>query len=182
VTAGVFVLLGSMAICAFGVIIEKPAYRPLRAVPRSRLITAIGVSLLLRWAARLRRQSKSSPRLFRHCFSSTAAWSSPAADLVFVAPSCCSAPAYRGQNAHRHGDALVLLTAASLVGVNNDRVISFTFALGSALAAAGGILCVQLSVDRPADGYPAGPKAFVAAVLGGSISLAPQWVDWCWGW
>jgi len=58
--------------------------------------------------------------------------------------------------------------AASLVGINNDRVISFTFALGSALAAAGGILYAlnYPSID-PLMGTLPGLKAFVAAVLGG---------------
>jgi branched-chain amino acid transport system permease protein len=59
-------------------------------------------------------------------------------------------------------------TAASLVGINNDLVISFTFALGSALAAAGGILYAMNypSID-PLMGTLPGLKAFVAAVLGG---------------
>ena len=58
--------------------------------------------------------------------------------------------------------------AASLVGINNDIVISFTFALGSALAAAGGILYAlnYPSID-PLMGTLPGLKAFVAAVLGG---------------
>jgi len=64
-------------------------------------------------------------------------------------------------------------TAASLVGVNNDRVISFTFALGSALAAAGGILYASNypSID-PLMGTLPGLKAFVAAVLGGIGNIA----------
>src|SRR5690606_9700540 len=59
-------------------------------------------------------------------------------------------------------------TAASLVGINNDRIISFTFALGSAMAAAGGILYASNypSID-PLMGTLPGLKAFVAAVLGG---------------
>jgi branched-chain amino acid transport system permease protein len=58
--------------------------------------------------------------------------------------------------------------AASLVGNNNDRVISFTFALGSALAAAGGILyAANYPAIDPLMGTLPGLKAFVAAVLGG---------------
>ena len=59
-------------------------------------------------------------------------------------------------------------TAAALVGINIDRVISFTFGLGSALAAAGGILYAlnYRSID-PLMGTLPGLKAFVAAVLGG---------------
>jgi len=58
--------------------------------------------------------------------------------------------------------------AARLVGVNNDVVISFTFGLGSALAAAGGILYAMNypSID-PLMGVMPGLKAFVAAILGG---------------
>jgi branched-chain amino acid transport system permease protein len=63
--------------------------------------------------------------------------------------------------------------AASLVGINNDRIISFTFALGSALAAAGGILYASNypSID-PLMGTLPGMKAFVAAVLGGIGNIA----------
>jgi branched-chain amino acid transport system permease protein len=58
--------------------------------------------------------------------------------------------------------------AASLVGINNDRVISFTYALGSALAAAGGILyAANYPAIDPLLGTLPGLKAFVAAVLGG---------------
>jgi len=58
--------------------------------------------------------------------------------------------------------------AASLMGINNDLVISFTFGLGSALAAAGGIFYAMNypSID-PLMGVLPGLKAFVAAVLGG---------------
>jgi len=63
-------------------------------------------------------------------------------------------------------------TAASLVGINNDAIISFTFALGSALAGAGGILYAMNypSID-PLMGTLPGLKAFVAAVLGGIGNL-----------
>jgi branched-chain amino acid transport system permease protein len=58
--------------------------------------------------------------------------------------------------------------AASLVGINNDVVISFTFGLGSALAAAGGILySLNYPTIDPLMGILPGLKAFVAAVLGG---------------
>jgi branched-chain amino acid transport system permease protein len=59
-------------------------------------------------------------------------------------------------------------TAATLMGINNSIVISFTFGLGSALAGAGGVLYASLypSID-PFMGILPGLKAFVAAVLGG---------------
>jgi branched-chain amino acid transport system permease protein len=60
------------------------------------------------------------------------------------------------------------LAVAKLMGINTDFVIAFTFALGSALAAAAGVL-VALSIPRidPLMGLMTGLKAFVAAVLGG---------------
>src|SRR5476651_108681 len=58
--------------------------------------------------------------------------------------------------------------AAALVGINTDVVISFTFGLGSALAAAAGILfAVNYPAIDPLMGIMPGLKAFVAAVLGG---------------
>jgi branched-chain amino acid transport system permease protein len=64
------------------------------------------------------------------------------------------------------------LDAARLMGINTDRIIAFTFALGSALAGAGGIL-VSLMYPRidPLMGIMPGLKAFVAAVLGGIGSI-----------
>jgi branched-chain amino acid transport system permease protein len=64
------------------------------------------------------------------------------------------------------------LDAARLMGINTDRIIAFTFALGSALAAAGGIL-VSIMYPRidPLMGIMPGLKAFVAAVLGGIGSV-----------
>jgi branched-chain amino acid transport system permease protein len=58
--------------------------------------------------------------------------------------------------------------AASLMGINNNRVISVTFAIGSALAAAGGVLyALNYPTINPLMGLLPGLKAFVAAVLGG---------------
>ena len=60
------------------------------------------------------------------------------------------------------------LQSAKLMGINTDRIIAFTFALGSALAAAAGVL-VAIRIPRidPLMGILVGLKAFVAAVLGG---------------
>jgi len=64
------------------------------------------------------------------------------------------------------------LTVASLMGINTNFVIAFTFALGSALAAVGGVM-VALAIPRidPLMGLMTGLKAFVAAVLGGIGSI-----------
>ncbi len=174
---GLLVLAGAMVICAvLGVVIEKLAYRPLRG--RSTLtvlITAIGVSLLLQNAGQLvfGANPKSFPKLFPQqnlTFGGVVLSSDQIA--VFVVTIVILAGLHYIVMKTRIGTAMRALsfnpTAASLVGINNDLVISFTFALGSALAAAGGILYAMNypSID-PLMGTLPGLKAFVAAVLGG---------------
>jgi branched-chain amino acid transport system permease protein len=178
---GLLVLLAAMAACALlGVIIEKLAYRPLRG--RSTLtvlITAIGVSLLLQNLGQriFGANPKSFPQLFPlHYFQLSGGQFglviSSAQITVFVVTIVLLFALRHIVMNTRIGTAMRALsfnpTAASLVGINNDRVISFTFALGSALAAAGGILYAlnYPSID-PLMGTLPGLKAFVAAILGG---------------
>jgi branched-chain amino acid transport system permease protein len=179
---GVLVLLGAMGICALlGMVIEKLAYRPLRG--RSTLtvlITAIGVSLLLQNLGQriFGANPRSFPALFpQHNFHLGGIVISSAQIMVFVV-TILVLLALRYIVLHtRTGTAMRALsfnpTAASLVGINNGRVISFTFALGSAMAAAGGILYASNypSID-PLMGTLPGMKAFVAAVLGGIGNIA----------
>jgi branched-chain amino acid transport system permease protein len=179
---GVLVLLGAMGICALlGMVIEKLAYRPLRG--RSTLtvlITAIGVSLLLQNLGQriFGANPRSFPALFpQHNFHLGGIVISSAQIMVFVV-TIVVLLALRYIVLHtRTGTAMRALsfnpTAASLVGINNGRVISFTFALGSAMAAAGGILYASNypSID-PLMGTLPGMKAFVAAVLGGIGNIA----------
>lgn len=183
IPAGVAVLLGSMAVCALlGVIIEKLAYRPLRG--RSTLtvlITAIGVSLFLQNLGQrvFGANPKSFPALFplRYFQMESGLVISSAQITVFAVTILLLFALRHIVLKTRIGTAMRALsfnpTAASLVGVNNDRVISFTFALGSALAAAGGILYASNypSID-PLMGTLPGLKAFVAAVLGGIGNIA----------
>jgi branched-chain amino acid transport system permease protein len=179
---GVLVLIGAMVICAvLGVIIERLAYRPLRG--RSTLtvlITAIGVSLLLQNLGQrvFGANPRSFPTLFPvHQFHVGGLVISSAQIMVFVVTIVLLVLLRHIVLNTRTGTAMRALsfnpTAASLVGVNNDRVISFTFALGSAMAAAGGILYASNypSID-PLMGTLPGMKAFVAAVLGGIGNIA----------
>jgi branched-chain amino acid transport system permease protein len=145
----VAVLLGAMAICALlGVLIEKLAYRPLRGRSTlTALITAIGVSLLLQNLGQriFGANPRSFPALFPvHQFQLGGLVISSSQILVFVVTLLLLFGLRHIVLHTRIGTAMRALsfnqTAASLVGINNDRVISFTFALGSALAAAGGIL------------------------------------------
>jgi branched-chain amino acid transport system permease protein len=179
---GLLVLLGAMGICALlGMAIEKLAYKPLRG--RSTLtvlITAIGVSLFLQNLGQkvFGPNPRSFPTLFPvQNFQLGGLVISSSQILVFVV-TLVLLFALRHVVLHtRMGTAMRALsfnpTAASLVGINNGRVISFTFALGSALAAAGGILYASNypSID-PLMGTLPGMKAFVAAVLGGIGNIA----------
>jgi branched-chain amino acid transport system permease protein len=175
---GLAALAGAMIICALlGVTIEKLAYRPLRK--RSTLtvlITAIGVSLFLQNAGQriFGANPKSFPKLFPEQTFHTAGGLVISSDqiAVFVVTLALLIALRYIVMKTRIGTAMRALsfnpTAASLVGINNDFIISFTFALGSSLAAAGGILYAlnYPSID-PLMGTLPGLKAFVAAVLGG---------------
>jgi branched-chain amino acid transport system permease protein len=182
VATGLLVLTGAMIICAvLGVTIEKLAYRPLRG--RSTLtvlITAIGVSLLLQNLGQLifGPNPKSFPKLFpqRNFILPDHIVISSDQLTVFCVTLILLTALRHIVLKTRIGTAMRALSfnpiAASLVGINNDRVISFTFALGSALAAGGGILYAlnYPSID-PLMGTLPGLKAFVAAVLGGIGNL-----------
>jgi branched-chain amino acid transport system permease protein len=178
VAGGVLVLLGAMAICALlGMLIEKLAYRPLRGRSTlTALITAIGVSLLLQNLGQriFGANPKSFPLLFpQYNFQLDNGLIISSNQLLVFAVTLLLLFGLRYIVLHtRTGTAMRALSgnpvAASLVGINNDRVISFTFALGSAMAAAGGILyAANYPAIEPLMGTLPGLKAFVAAVLGG---------------
>ncbi len=174
---GLFALVAAMAVCALlGVTIERLAYRPLRN--RSKLtvlITAIGVSLLLENLGQFifGAAPKAFPTLFPvHTFNVAGlVIGSNQLVVLIVALALLGALQYIVLRT-KVGAAMRAVSfnpqAASLVGINNDRIISFTFALGSALAAAGGILySLNYQAIDPLMGVLPGLKAFVAAVLGG---------------
>ena len=174
---GALALGGAMAACAaLGIVIERFAYRPLRGAPTLNvLITAIGMSLLLQnlaqyfWGATPRPYPELFPVANYH-FGGLVVSSN---QLAVVAVTLALLFALRFIVLRtRLGTAMRALSlnpqAAALVGINTDVVISFTFGLGSALAAAGGVLYAlnYPSID-PIMGTLPGLKAFVAAVLGG---------------
>ena len=172
------ILLGAMAICSvLGFVIEKLAYKPLRKSPKlAILITAIGVSLFLEYTGQLvfGADPKSFPSLLENKpvinLSGAVIGSNPlvvlitAAILMFVLRMIVMKT--------KIGTAMRAVsfnpTAASLMGININAVISFTFIIGSSLAGAAGILygLNYPSID-PLMGILPGIKAFVAAVLGG---------------
>jgi branched-chain amino acid transport system permease protein len=172
------IMLLSMAICAaIGVLIERFAYRPLRERPRLNvLITAIGVSLLIQNLAQYRfgAEPKAFPQLIPvHVVGGIGNLTILTTQVAIIVATIVLLIVLRFiVMKTKIGLAMRALslnpTACSIMGVNNDVVISFTFALGSALAAAAGIL---VSMDSPSIsplmGNLPGIKAFVAAVLGG---------------
>lgn len=178
VGAAIFVLLSAMIICAaLGATIEFLAYRPLRSRPKlTVLITAIGVSLFLEYVAQL--LFGATPKGYPEIFSDkpliqTAAITINVVQAVVICVSLFLMFALRIIVLKtKIGTAMRAVSfnqsAASLMGINISSVITFTFIIGSALAAAGGVLYgSQYPSIEPLMGIMPGLKAFVAAVLGG---------------
>lgn len=178
---GLLVMIGAMVICAvLGILIEKLAYRPLRN--RSKLtvlITAIGVSLLLQNAGQL--IFGVNPRAFPETFPSRTfeviGVVISSKDLVVLAVTLVLLVVLDlVVHRTRIGTAMRAVAfnpqAATLMGINIDLIISFTFGLGSALAAAAGILwAYKFPKIDPLMGIAPGLTAFVAAVFGGIGSI-----------
>ncbi len=174
--------LFAMTLCALlGVFIERFAYRPLRSAPRlNSLITAIGMSLILQNGARVLPFIGPNPRQFPRppiANIDIGPVSVSNIQLIVIAVSALLMLALTYVvNYTRRGKAMRAVSfdinAASLMGVPVDGTVSFTFALGSILAAAGGILyaCSYPQIS-PTMGAMPGLKAFVAAVLGGIGSI-----------
>ncbi len=181
VGGGIAVLLIAMGFCAaLGILIEKLAYRPLRGAPTLNvLITAIGVSLFLEYTGQ--RVFGAAPRTFpqifpSHRFAALGVVISSNQLIVIVLTAVLIVALQFVVHRTKMGTAMRAVSlnpkAAQLVGVNIDTVISFTFGLGSALAAAGGILyAINYPSIDPLMGVMPGLKAFVAAVLGGIGSI-----------
>ncbi|MFN2385454.1 MAG: branched-chain amino acid ABC transporter permease [Thermoanaerobaculia bacterium] len=177
IAAALLVMLGSMLICAvIGVIIERFAYRPVRRAARlTLLITAIGVSLLIENAAQIvfGPDPKFFPSLAPHTDFLVAGVRVTSEQLTVIAVSFLLMILLRFFIMKtRTGKAMRAvsfnLDAAKLMGISTDRIIAVTFALGSALAAAAGVLIgMQIPKIDPLMGIIYGLKAFVAAVLGG---------------
>jgi branched-chain amino acid transport system permease protein len=178
IPAAIFVLLASMLICAaLGALIEFLAYRPLRQRPKlTVLITAIGVSLFLEYVAQL--VFGATPRGYPEIFSDKPLIESSAITInvvqaVVICVSLFLMFALRiVVMKTKIGTAMRAVSfnqsAASLMGIDISKVITFTFVIGSALAAAGGVLYgSQYPSIEPLMGIMPGLKAFVAAVLGG---------------
>ena len=175
------VILSCVVCTVLGVLIEGLAYKPLRqAGPLAVLITAIGVSYFLQNAAQL--LWGATPKNFTSLVTFQvpeflAKFNVSAVSLVTIV-ACLVIMAglmfFTGKT--KMGKAMRAVSedkaAAQLMGINVNRTISFTFALGSALAGIASVLyCAAYPQATPTMGSMLGLKAFVAAVLGGIGSI-----------
>ncbi|NLY51896.1 MAG: branched-chain amino acid ABC transporter permease [Firmicutes bacterium] len=175
-------LLAAMAVSAvLGMVIERLAYRPLRNSTRiAALITAIGVSFLIQNTALLAwtPDPRSYPDVFPlRTYEIGGVYVDNRQIAILGVALVLMVVLHYIVNYTQIGRAMRAVSqdadTARLMGIDVDRVISFTFALGSALAAAAGVL-VGIYYNRidPTMGTMPGLKAFVAAVLGG-IGVIP---------
>ena len=176
----VSMLLAIIACTLLGMLIEKLAYTPLRSAPRlSLLITAIGVSFLLENGFQLifGAGAQTVPTLVSGPSLSlgSVTVSFPAMLTLVVSILSMAALTFLVQKT-KLGKAMRAVSedmgAAQLMGISLNRTISFTFAVGSALAGIGSVLylCAYPQAS-PTMGSMLGLKAFVAAVLGGIGSI-----------
>ncbi|UZJ78436.1 MULTISPECIES: branched-chain amino acid ABC transporter permease [unclassified Fictibacillus] len=176
-------LILAMAVCAiFGVLIERIAYKPLRNATRiAALITAIGVSLLIEYGFIYVRgaQPEAYPGdvLPEHAIHIFGAKINSQSLLILGVSVALMIILQFIVHKTKIGKAMRAVSfdaeAAQLMGINVDRTISATFAIGSALAGAAGVIFgVYYIKIEPLMGVIPGLKAFVAAVLGG-IGILP---------
>ena len=176
-------VLAAMFVCTLlGMTIERLAYKPLRSAPSlAVLITAIGMSYFLQNLALL--IWGSNPKSFTSIisFGPLRLFDGQLiiSDVAIVTVLACilimiGLTWFTGKT--RMGKAMRAVSedkgAAQLMGVNVNRTISVTFAIGSALAAiAGVLLCSAYPTLMPTTGSMPGIKAFTAAVFGGICSI-----------
>lgn len=178
----VVALIGAMIFCMLlGMLIERIAYRPLRGKSSrlSALISAIGVSIFLSTLMVLIRGSNTTryPEIIKVTTYNIGSVSISSLQIIILVVATLLMVGLQVMiKRTRIGKAMRAcsqdIEASYLMGINVNRVISFTFAIGSALAAAGGVMVgVYYNAVWPYMGLMAGLKAFAAAVLGGIGSI-----------
>ena len=173
------VLLAMLACTVLGVVIEGLAYKPLRAAPSlAVLITAIGVSYFLQNAALL--LWGSTPMSYTPIVSGSLSLGGLRISYISLVTIAMCVVIMAGlmlfTGKTRMGKAMRACSedkgAAQLMGINVNRTISLTFAIGSALAAIAGVLLCSFNTSlMPTTGSMPGIKAFTAAVFGGIGSI-----------
>ncbi|WP_206809033.1 branched-chain amino acid ABC transporter permease [Paradesulfitobacterium ferrireducens] len=173
-------LLSMVIVAIIGIIIEKIAYRPLRKSTKlAPLLSALGVSIFLVnfaqlvWGTEVR---SFPPSLQIDTFQVGSVTLSNIQIYALLISFALMLALHFFVHKTKMGVAMRAtshsINHARLMGINVDNIISLTFGIGSALAAAAGIL-IGLYYDAvyPVMGYTAGLKAFTAAVLGGIGSI-----------
>ncbi len=179
----VLILVAGMTVSGgLAVLVERVAYRPLRRAPRLiPLISAIGVSFFLQDLIRMIESLWHNAfnlvyptmETLNHRFELTATIDVSVKSLVVIAAALAMLWAlHLVVNRTKIGTAIRAVAedqgAASLMGINVNRIISLTFLIGGAMGGAAGVLFgVQYSLINPYTGFIPGLKAFTAAVLGG---------------
>jgi branched-chain amino acid transport system permease protein len=180
------VTLSAMAACALlGVAIERFAYRPLRDAPRiAPLISALGVSFFL--ANSMQLLFGATPRnydtfdiqnavLYTSGFNIGNVHMPLLRIITIIAALLLMVALWILVNKTRTGKAMRATSydreAASMMGIDIDKVIVFTFVLGSALAGAAGVFFALRVPTTVSIGFVAGLKGFTAAVIGGIGSI-----------
>jgi len=176
------ILAGMLASGLLAVTIERVAYRPLRAAPRLiPLISAIGVSFFLQDIIRLIESIwrnafnlvYPSMDVMNHRFELTSTLDISVRSLVVIVAALLMLWGLHALvNRTKIGTAIRAVAedqaAASLMGINVNRIISLTFLIGGAMGGAAGVLFgIQYGLINPYTGFIPGLKAFTAAVLGG---------------
>jgi branched-chain amino acid transport system permease protein len=161
-----------------GILIEKVAYKPLRNAPRlAPLITAIAVSIFLQSAVMLLlgARTKTLRLATTKGLIFLGAYITPIQIVIIITSillmiflNLYLKHAKLGKAMRATADEM---TIASVVGIQVDRVISYVFGIGSALAAVAGILIAYETNLNPTMGFFLGIKAFAAAVVGGIGSV-----------
>ena len=176
----VAILIAMLACMVLGVTLERVAYRPLRKSTRlAALISALGASIFLQNTMLLWKgpQPIGFPSVVNDAIYHIGPIEiSKVQILILVISAVLMAVLNYIVKYVKIGKAMRAASqdydAAALMGININRVISFTFAIGSALAAAGGVLVgMYFNSVAPLMGVMAGLKAFCAAVLGGIGSI-----------
>lgn len=178
----IILTVSSMVACSVvGLAIERFAYRPLRQAPKLNiLITAIGVSLLLQYLGQL--IFGASPKVFPQILEDSVLFSLGEVPLKLFDITVLVITLIMMMILHfvifktKLGKAMravsTNMTVAKMMGVNTDRIIAFTFVVGSSLAGVGSVLVgMKYPKIDPLMGMLIGIKAFVAAVLGGIGSV-----------
>jgi branched-chain amino acid transport system permease protein len=166
---------------AIGVTVERVAYRPLRRAPRlAPLITAIGVSILIQYSAALiwGKQYLSLPRVITPTeIGFGGAQFTDLQAYIFLLACAIMGGLLWFIKSSRVGRAMRATEQnpdiAGLMGVDTNRIIAFTFLLGSAIGAIAGVMVVlYYGLGHYFMGFMLGLKAFTAAVLGGIGNVA----------